>query len=329
MTDHNLPATVSATARSDAAAREEGHGSPRRWTALAIVMSSVALLIQFTPALQRQIMDIIGASPFAAVLSGSGAARVSSSANISSLESDVAHLEESIASLKAVASSDDDASKALQQLEDRIAVLEGATQAFRNEMEASVAQIRKVVDVIARPGELPLVAARIALRHAAGSLDRNDAAVLAKLAADEPSLIEPVARLKVLADRDIPTLSALRDAYHEQRQAAAAMARRARLDWWQVPVSYARSGLSDWGMSRPAAEEKDQAVIRSVSDELDAGRLERALFELQAGSLELRAELSSWESAARLRLALDQAILEIVDGVLNGLSPAVGVQAPH
>ena len=83
--------------------------------------------------------------------------------------------------------------------------------------------------------------------------------------------------------------------------------------------------MSDWGISRPAAEAKDEDVIRTVSEELDSGRLEQALLELQAGSFELRTELSSWESAARLRLALDQTVLEIVDGVLNRLSSVAGM----
>lgn len=327
MKHHNLPATVDARTQSGAAAPREARAPFPGWTALAVILSSAALLIQFTPALQRQIQEITGASPFASVLPGSGADHGSPSADASRLESQLLRIEQSVASLEAAASSNEDASNALQQVQDRITALEGAVKAFRSDMEASVLRLRTVIDGVVKPGELPLIAARIALRHAAGALDRDDAAVLAALAADEPSLVEPVARLKVLADQDIPTLSALRDRYHEQQQAAAAMARRARLDWWQVPVSYARSGLSDWGISSPAVEEKDQAVIRSVSDELDAGRLERALFELQAGSQELRAELSSWESAARLRLALDETVLEIVDGVLNQITSARGQRA--
>lgn len=327
MTHHNLPATINATAQNSAAARDERRAAFPGWIALAIVMSSAALLIQLVPELQRQIQEIAAASPFAAVLSGSGATHDASSGGMGRLESELARIEQSVVSLRAAASPGEDSSKALRQVQDRITALERATQSLRSETEASVAQIRTVIDDIAMPGELALIAARIALRHAAGSLDGKDVNVLAALAADEPSLIEPVARLKVLADQDIPTLSALRDRFHRQQQDAAATARRARLDWWEVPVSYARSGLSDWGISRPAAEEMDQAVTRSVADELDAGRLERALFELHAGSLELRAELSNWESAARLRLALDDTVLEIVDGVLNRITSASGQRA--
>ena len=327
MHHHNLPAKVDAAAQSDGAAPEQRRGVLRGWTTLAVLMSSAALVIQFTPALQRQITEITGGGPSIAALEADG--RDSGPSSTARLESDVVRLEQSIASLNAAASPDDKISKTLQTLQNRINALEGEARDLRVDMETSAAQIRKAVDSVARPGELPLIAARIALRHAVGALDRNDAAVLADLAAEERSLIEPIARLRVLADQDIPTISALRDSYHERRQAAAATARRARLDWWQVPVSYARSGLSDWGISWPGAEEKDQAVIRFVSDELDAGRLERALFELQAGSLELRTELSSWESAARLRLALDQTVLEIVDGVLNRLSSVAGMPVPR
>jgi len=325
MKKNNLAAKIDATAKSSAGAPKEGRGSLRVLAALALVMSAAALLVQFTPALQHQIIEITGGRPSAAVLEGNGGDQVSSS--IVRLEKDVARLEQSTTLLKAAALTGEETSKTLLNIQERIKTLEGEAQGLRDEMEASVEQIRKAVDHVARPGELPLIAARIAMRHAAGALDRNDAAALAELAAEEQSLIEPVARLKVLADQDIPTLGALRDIYHERRQAAAATAGRARLDWWQVPVSYARSGLSDWGISRPAAEEKDQDVIRTVSDELDAGRLEKALFELQAGSLELRTELSSWESAARLRLTLDETVLEIVDGVLNRLSSVAGTPA--
>jgi hypothetical protein len=327
MEHNNLPAKVEATRPSGAAAPQAMREALRGWTTLAVLMSFAALLVQFTPALQRHIMEITGGGPSAALLEGNGRDRVSSST--AKLESDVARLEQSIASIKAAVSPDQETTKTLQKIQDHIDAVEGEVKALRVEMEASAAQIRKAVDNVTKPGELPLIAARIALRHAAGALDRNDSAVLAGLAAEERTLIEPVARLRVLADQDIPTLSALRDSYHERRQAAAANARHARLDWWQVPVSYARSGLSDWGISQPAAEEKDQAVILSVSDELDAGRLEQALFELQAGSLELRTELSSWESAARLRLALDQTVLEIVDGVLNRLSSGAGMPVPR
>lgn len=327
MTHYNLPATIQVAAQSGTAARDERRAAFPVWTAFAIVMSSAALLLQFTPALQRQIQEFAAVSPLATVLSRNGAEGHSSSRDLGRLESELSRIGQSVASLTVAASSGENAMKAVQQVQDRIAALERATQASRSETEMSIAQIRKVIDDVAMPGELALIAARIALRYAAGALDGSDVTVLAALAADEPSLIEPVARLKVLADQDIPTLGALRDRFHKKQQAAAAIARRARLDWWEVPVSYARSGLSDWGISRPAAEEMDQAVTRSVADELDAGRLARALFELHAGSLELRAELSSWESAARLRLALDETVLEIVDGVLNRITSASGQRA--
>jgi exonuclease VII small subunit len=325
MEQNSTTESVDAIAQSGAAAPVERRGWLRAWTTLAIIMSSATLLVQFTPSLQRQIMEITGSGPSTTVLVGNASDPVSSST--ARLESDVAGLEQSIASLEAAALAGEETSKTVRMIQERINVVEGEVKALRVEMEASAEQIRKAVDSVARPGELPLIAARIALRHAAGALDKNDAAVLAELAAEEQSLIEPVARLRVLADQDIPTLGALRDSYHDRRHSAAATAGRARLDWWQFPVSYARSGLSDWGVSQPAAEEKDQDVIRTVSDELDAGRLEQALFELQAGSLELRTELSSWESAARLRLALDQTVIEIVDGVLNRLSSLAGMPA--
>ena len=323
MKKNNLAAKIGAKAQSSAGAPEERRSSLWILPMLALVMSSAALLVQFTPALQHQIIEITGGRPSAAVLEGNGGDLVPSST--ARLERDVARLEQSTASLKAAALAGEETSKTLLNIQERIQTLESEAKALRKEMEVSTEQIRKAVDHVVRPGELPLIAARIALRHAAGALDRNDVALLAELAAEEHSLVEPVARLKVLADQDIPTLGALRDNYLDRRKAAAATAGRARLDWWQVPVSYARIGLSDWGISRPAAEAKDEDVIRTVSEELDSGRLEQALLELQAGSFELRTELSSWESAARLRLALDQTVLEIVDGVLNRLSSVAGM----
>ena len=202
----------------------------------------------------------------------------------------------------------------------RVESLESELLALSSKTAADIARLNEAVGSLAEPGKLPLIVARIVLRHASSSLERRDIDTLASLAGSHSSLAEPVAQLKALALEDVPTVGALRDAFREQQNAAQEAARRARMHWWEVPVAYARAGLSDIGISQSAAVDQDQNVMEQMARELDSGRLDKALLELQAASQELQSELSAWASAARLRLLLDQAVLLVIDGLLEQIS---------
>jgi hypothetical protein len=209
---------------------------------------------------------------------------------------------------------------AVMRVAGQIEGLENELLALGSKTETDIARLNVAVESLAVPGKLPLIVARIVLRHASNSLERHDIDTLAALAGSHPLLTEPVAQLKSLALEDVPTVAALRDAFRERRNAAQEAARRARMQWWEVPVDYARTGLSDIGISKSAAIDQDRNVIEQIGRELDSGRLDKALLEMQAASQELQSELSAWASAARLRVSLDQAVLLVIDGLLEQIS---------
>ena len=147
MKKNNLAAKIGAKAQSSAGAPEERRSSLWILPMLALVMSSAALLVQFTPALQHQIIEITGGRPSAAVLEGNGGDLVPSST--ARLERDVARLEQSTASLKAAALAGEETSKTLLNIQERIQTLESEAKALRKLKHPSRSdKLRSFIDTI-------------------------------------------------------------------------------------------------------------------------------------------------------------------------------------
>ena len=57
-------------------------------------------------------------------------------------------------------------------------------------------------------------------------------------------------------------------------------------------------------------------MIDEANKQLDLGRLQQALFEIDGGSPELKSILSGWINDARQRLAIDDGLLQLVNLLL-------------
>ena len=266
-------------------------------SAVALLIAATALGLHFTPDIQRGVGVIARYLP----VSGGGPSAGMTRQTQPSLDGAVSEAE-------------------LMKMARQIENLEGELLVLRGKTLNEIKRLNEAVALLAEPGKLPLIAARIALRHASNSLEQRDIETLATLAGSHPSLVEPVSQLKALALEDVPTVEALRDMFRKQQDPAQEAAKLARMNWWEVPVAYARAGLSDIGISHAASVDQDQSVMERITRELDMGRLDKALLEMQSASHELQTELSAWESVARLRLTLDHAILLVVDGLLEQIS---------
>jgi hypothetical protein len=190
-------------------------------------------------------------------------------------------------------------------------------QTAKDQSAEATSRLTSRLEAISSSNDLSLLATRIVLSTAMGSVDSADIDALITRAPLQPALTQPLTELKTLSGADIPTFSALRESFLAREQSAISAVRASREEWWELPVSYARYKLSDFGMSQPPEKDKDQAVTAAVIHKLNSGHLEQALTELKAGSAELQKELSGWTKGAELRLTLDRTILQVVDALLD------------
>lgn len=184
-------------------------------------------------------------------------------------------------------------------------------------LSRSVARLEESYSLLSAPLERPLIAAKLVLLAANGTLTPSNVEVLATAVGTDPALTAAAARLKTLASEDVPTYAALFAAFRERAPGAADAARRLRESGWDSVVGSVNSFLSQLSLGGPTDDDKDSIVLIQATRQLDNGRLSRAVFELQAASPELRHELASWISAAELRMSFDAALMDIVNGLLK------------
>jgi hypothetical protein len=162
-----------------------------------------------------------------------------------------------------------------------------------------------------------LLAARLALLSVSRGLRPDDLEAMTAAAAADPAMSDIVAKLKVLAEQNIPPTSLLRERFPALAHTALLQATREQLGWWDSSVFAVRSSLSDLGVGVNAEERKDSLVIDEAIKQLDLGRLQQALFEIDAGSPELKSMLSGWINDSRQRLAIDDGLLQLFNLLLT------------
>lgn len=205
----------------------------------------------------------------------------------------------------------------VSDVESKVAGISKDLEVSRSESTAATSRLSSQIDSLSSSHDASLLATRIALSTSMGSVDSADIDALITRAQLNSSLTQALTELKALAGADIPTFDALRDALLARERSTISAVRASRMEWWELPVSYARYTLSDLGMSQPPEEEKDQVILDRVIHKLNNGRLEAALRELEAGSSELQKQLSTWTSAAELRVTFDRTLLQVVDALLD------------
>lgn len=210
----------------------------------------------------------------------------------------------------------------------KLEALNQDVQSSKTEAEAATSKLSAQVQALSSANAAPLLAIRLAISANAGSVDPADIAALTALQPMTPALGDALTQLKALAGGDIQSFTPLRDSFMKRQSSAIAAARAARLKWWELPVSYARYTLADLGMGRPPEQDMDQLVVDEAIEQLNGGHLAKALEKLQGASPELLRELAPWISAAKLRVSLDQAVLEAIDALLTQAAPQQAQPAP-
>lgn len=238
-------------------------------------------------------------------------------ADIAELKTSVAQIVEVKAEAAASLKAAQEAGAGMTALSNRVDAAEAAAAQKNKELSTSVADLSAALSKLATPSEAPLVAARLVLLSVNGELAPQDIEQLTGLVSADPALAEIAGQLRALAGESIPTITALQVQFNAIKDSALQKALTSRLGWMESGLSLAHETLSEFGLLRPGAEEKDQVVILEAARQIDSGKLGKALFELQAASPELRQLLAPWISAAELRVTLDKTLQQLIDGLLS------------
>jgi len=204
----------------------------------------------------------------------------------------------------------------LTGLKDQFGALDTRDATSDVAVKNQISQLDQRLADTAAPEMASLLAARLALLSVSRGLRPDDLDAITAAAAADPAMSDIVAKLKVLAEQNIPPASLLRERFPALAHTALLQATREQLGWWDSSVFAVRSTLSDLGVGVHADESKDTLVIAEARKQLDLGRLQQALFEIDAGSPELKSILSGWTNDARQRLAIDDGLLQLVNLLL-------------
>lgn len=202
----------------------------------------------------------------------------------------------------------------LAQVQDK---LHAEAAAHVAQVEAMVAEHDRRLAATQQSPMASLIVARLALVTANGAVSAHEVEQLSAVATLVPAVSETVATLKVLSGQDILSMSALRDQFLNQQEAALSAARSAQLEWWEAGLSSVQTTASDWGLARPQHHSKDDIAMENAAHRLDAGDLQGALFELEAASPEIKDALRLWLDQAQLRVTFDETLLQLVDGLIR------------
>lgn len=332
-------------------------GGGRGLATLALLVAIAAIAVPFYPDLRLAaetylgpvawLPERIGLAPVRMVdpASGSTPAPVIMPPEFAEMQASIAKLSGDVALLDAAKNeasvslkSSEEAAKQMAALQSKLSALETSVTAGNVEMKAAVsgnqaaiAELQAGVSALTKryadlsaPGDAPLLAAKLTLLAVNGTLAPEDIDPLAGLVGSDPALADAAAQVKALTGGDVLTVDALQTQFSAAKDGALQRARRLQLTWLEAGLSTAHALLSDLGFTRPHAEEKDELVIAEATRQMNNGRLERALFELQAASPELRQQLAPWISAAQLRINLDTSIQQLIDGLMQRQTKTMG-----
>ena len=204
----------------------------------------------------------------------------------------------------------------LTGLKDQFVALDARDATSDVALKNQISKLDQRLADTAAPEMASLLAARLALLSISRGLRPDDLDAITAAAAADPAMSDIVAKLKVLAEQNIPPTSLLRERFPALAHTALRQATREQLGWWDSSVFAVRSSLSDLGVGVGADESKDSLVIDEANKQLDLGRLQQALFEIDGGSPELKSILSGWINDARQRLAIDDGLLQLVNLLL-------------
>ena len=299
---------------------------------LALLLSVIALGLLFYPAIRQGVITVAGPQrwlpaqlPYVSRLPAGPDAKLLAAdlaGSVSVLEEQLANLEASIAELREAAAANTDAAsiQALEQrligLKDQFVALDARDATSDVALKNQISKLDQRLADTAAPEMASLLAARLALLSISRGLRPDDLDAITAAAAADPAMSDIVAKLKVLAEQNIPPTSLLRERFPALAHTALRQATREQLGWWDSSVFAVRSSLSDLGVGVGADESKDSLVIDEANKQLDLGRLQQALFEIDGGSPELKSILSGWINDARQRLAIDDGLLQLVNLLL-------------
>lgn len=316
--DLQIPALGSPAVTDHHAAARTNHRSGGERATLALLLAAAAVALSLFPAFSYGLEMVVGLQHMrpAQRLETSGQTAPSASptpvvlSTAPEVEAQLAALNTSVAELRKIAEEGPDAER---------------LQAFEQDVSAMKQQISLLdqrVSMAVAPDVAALLAARLALLSVNRGLRPDDLDAITSAAAADPVMAEAVANLKVLVEQNIPPVSLLRERFPGLAQNALLQASRAGLGWWDSGVFAVHSTLSRIGVGHGTDETRDSLVIAEVERNLDLGRLQQALFELDAGSAELKSLMSGWINDAKQRMALDDGLLQLVNLLLARIDPA-------
>ena len=254
-------------------ARQAARRSGDKRGTLALLLSIVALGLLFYPAIRHGAIMVAGPQrwlpaqlPYVSRIPANPDAKLLAS-SVSVFEEQLANLEASISEVRQAAAANTDAASihALEQrltaLMDQFVALDARDATSDNAVKNQISQLDRRLADTAAPEIASLLAARLALLSVSPGLRPDDLDAITAAAAADPAMSDIVAKLKVLAEQNIPPASLLWERFSALAQSALLQATREQLGWWDSSVFAVRSTLSDLGVGGGADESKDTLVI--------------------------------------------------------------------
>lgn len=278
--------------------------------------------------LPERLYEASGSSQVPAAVTASGSAsrpEAGVEVRLTAVETSLAELQSAVAQSDATTRIDS-VQQSLAIAQERLSTLDTRLAASEATTSTKIEQLDKRLSEKLAPEVTSLLTARLALLSAVGGLKPDDLDAITAAAAADLHLAEAVARLTVLVEQEVPPLSLLRERFPGLARVALAQATERRMGWWDSSIHSIKSTLSDLGFGRGAEATRDSVVIAETARQLDLGRLPQAMFELDSASAELKSLLSGWINDARQRIALDAALLQLVDLMLTRASASAAKQ---
>jgi hypothetical protein len=161
-----------------------------------------------------------------------------------------------------------------------------------------------------------LVMLRLLNSMSTGALNISEIDQLADLAAGDASAVQRISELKALNGAKAPPLYVLRDRLRAMQPRVVAVARFEDLSWIRQTITSTQETLSTIGMASPLEPTISEVAIEKAMLSMDRGDLATALFELEALGPKSARLLSVWINEAKLRLALNEAVEQLINRMI-------------